>query len=159
MENSPVELSGVPISIPRTIEVPDTLIDIVARQLKQYIMEDGLNDDELQVLTRYAEAICSVFTDVRDSIVNAGKDYQEWMFAISPTLIAHTKQHQEIYNGLNYMRSDVINAKSWAILTIVELAVVKKRELKSKLDIEYIVRFGENVVGEIFASIQASASG
>jgi len=155
---SNVELSGIKISRPNTLEVPEALIEIVARQLRQYVIEDGLKDSELTVLTRYAEAICSVFTDVRDNIIAAGKDYNQWMYDIAPTLIAHAKAHQDIYNGLNYMRSDVLNAKSWAILTIVELAIVKKAEFNSALDIEYIVRFGENTVGEIFASIQASSS-
>jgi len=155
MESSHVELAGIPISIPNKIEVPDALIDIVANQLRQYVMEDGLKDSELEVLTSYAEAICSVFTDVRDNIVLAGKDYPQWMFDISAILIEHAKKHQSIYNKLTYMRSDVIGAKSWAILSIVELALVKKREFNSNLDLEYIVRFGENVVGQIFASIQA----
>lgn len=157
MDSTNVELSGVPISIPNKVDVPDVLIDIVARQLRQYVLEDDLsNDDDLNLLTRYAEGISSVFTDVRENVIAAGRDYQQWMFDISPTLIEHVKKHQSIYNGLNYMRTDVIGAKSWAILAIVELAVVKKRECESKLELEYIVRFGENVVGEIFAAIHAS---
>lgn len=151
-----VDLAGILISKPKNVEVPDSLIDLVGDQLRQYVLEDGLKDKELEVLARYGEAICSVLTDVRDTVILGDKDYAQWMHEISPTLISHAKSNQKIYNNLSYMRTEVINAKSWVILMLVELAQVKKRELNSELEVEYIVRFGENAVGQIFATIDAA---
>lgn len=151
-----VDLAGIPISKPKNVEVPDALIDLVGDQLRLYVLEDGLKDNELEVLARYGEAICSVLTDVRDAIISGDRDYAEWMHEISPTLISHAKANQKIYNNLSYMRAEVINAKSWVILILVELAHVKKRELNSELEVEYIVRFGENAVGQMFATIDAA---
>jgi hypothetical protein len=154
MENK-IYLGSICVSEPSLVEVPDVLIDMVANQLRQYVMEDGLKDNELEVLTSYAEAICCVFTDVRDNVVLAGKDYVQWVHDSSPVLIQHAKKYKAVYKGLSYMRSDVVGAKSWAVLTIVELAVVKKKESGTEMDLEYIVRFGENVIGEMFAAISA----
>tara|TARA_R110001583_G_scaffold4718_1_gene26843 strand:+ start:4142 stop:4615 length:474 start_codon:yes stop_codon:yes gene_type:complete len=156
MQNMDVKLGEIRVSKPKDVEVPESLIELVGDQLRLYVLEDGLKDAELEVLARYGEAVCSVVTDVRDTIVLGDLDYAQWMHDISPTLISHAKANQKIYNNLSYMRTEVIRAKSWVLLTLVELALVKKQELKSNLEIEYIVRFGENVVGQLFATIEAT---
>ena len=151
-----VKLGAIPVSKPKEVEVPESLIEVVGDQLRQYVIEDGLKDDELEVLARYGESLCSVLTDVRDNIIHGGVDYPQWMHEISPVLIQHAQANQALYNNLSYMRTEVINAKSWVILIIVELALVKKKEMDSGLGLEYIIRFGENAVGQIFAIIQAA---
>jgi hypothetical protein len=144
-------------------DMPDVLVEMVASVLFTYTAEEEPNDVELQDLITFAESLCILIEQVKERFATDPAGYHEWKTSLLPALNEHAKHYQEFYTNIAHLRTEYFKVNAWMMAAIVDLSINHSVEGKVVTDkdkerINHRIRFGENVVSEIFVAIKSKNS-
>jgi hypothetical protein len=148
----------------------DSLADVSAAVINQYIIEDNIpkddNDDErVELMMRYAESFFLRFQGVIALQNSAGEDLiagrgivVKWMTELMPAMNRHAKEFTNLYNQVQHL-AETHHATAWSMCYLVSTALEAKTDgtldgynkssSEDKEVINYLLRFGENLLMEI----------
>lgn len=164
-------------SLDRTIkpELPDEYTELVAVELRSYILQDQLADDgedkTLEILMKTAERFLLDF----QSLVNKAQEdpiwIHEWQKENAFALGRHAENYQPLYNAISHL-TETHYVAPWAMSFIIESCVANMVPDEFTGDAfyehygtigdegrehyHYVVRFMENLVGRFFEAFMAT---
>jgi len=144
-------------------DMPEVLVDMVAVVLSTYTAEEEPTDNELQELINFAESLCILIEQVKERFAADPSGYHEWKQGIIPALNEHAKHYQEFYTDIAHLRTEYFKVNAWMMAAIVDLSInhsVDNNVIndKDKGVINHRIRFGENVISEIFVAVKSQAT-
>jgi len=154
-------LGSLQQSFPHKPDMPEALVQIVARVLETYVAEEQPTDDETQKLIYYAEELCIVIEQSRLQFEGRPGEYHNWKMEIMLALTEHARYFGQFYQDISHLRTDFFCANAWIIATVVDLAVNHvsgERDVEEFMfeEIEHKIRLGENILSEIYVAVKAS---
>lgn len=152
-------------------DLPDEIASICANVLKQYIMEDGLvqNDPEerrLELLMRFSEQYFRRYLRVVELNQAKGRDaIVAWQTAQNASFLEHAETYQSLYKPVAHMADKPYFMTNWSICFLVDTGLdvcgVETADAFLSLPseqlemLEYVIRFGENLLQEFHATFMS----
>jgi hypothetical protein len=142
-------------------ELDEDLIAVTAGVLQQYILEDGLDqedksDKRLEILMRCAERFLRRYVDVVDMHQDDSAQFDRWQTKQIPEFNNHASTYNRIYQPLAHMTEAPYFMTAWSICFLVDSALLEhKVENKKHYDVlskeevfalDYTIRFCENLL-------------
>lgn len=155
-------------------DLPDDITDICAKVLRQYIMEDGLvqNDPEerrLELVMRFSEQYFRRYLRVVQMHQAQGREkIVAWQTAQNDAFVRHAQVYQQLYRPVAHMAEKPYFMTNWSICFLIDTGLdvcgVDSPEAYESLSseqmelLEYVIRFGENLLQEFHAAFMSAKS-
>ncbi|MBE8232592.1 MAG: hypothetical protein HAW67_02565 [Endozoicomonadaceae bacterium] len=135
------------LTLTKKPEIPNELIDIIAKVIRQYVIEDELGDEDSAELIKFADDLFIILNEVPKRFGGDLRKYNKWQESLSRVLVKHSKKFQSDYQEILHMREDVFFVRPWSLAILVDLGNQYK---SSSMTSSYLVRYGENLISEMY---------
>jgi hypothetical protein len=152
-------------------DLPDDITSICAKVLNQYILEDGLvqNDPEehrLERIMRFSEQYFRRYLRVVELQQTQGRGaIIAWQTAQNENFLRHAEIYQSLYKPVAHMAEKPYFMTNWSICFLVDTGLnvcgVESQDAFLSLSseqtemLEYVIRFGENLLQEFHATFMS----
>jgi hypothetical protein len=155
------------LKIEDMVDIDQELIEITGSVLQQYILEDGLshedkNDVRLERLMRTAERYLKRYVDVLNMNSADLNWVSSWQTEQNSVFLDHATAYHRLYQPIGHMASSPYFMSAWSICFVVDSALLehgienidmyKKLTIDEFDEIEYTIRFCENLLQKIHAT-------